>query len=193
MHSSGRVDAAVIAGLDRAASFLVDHWLALFNSVVALYVALPVVAPLLLVAGARVPADFIYWLYSYACNQLPTHSWFLFGYQMAFCQRDTAIYLSLLVGGILYGQRRYWTRGLPLWMYVLLALPIAIDGGTATLGWRESTPLLRTLTGALFGLASAWYLYPLMDRALAPFCEVPTHSVFLEGHSTLPVAHEEVT
>jgi len=70
---------------------------------------------------------------------------------------------------------------------------LANDGGTATLGWRESTPLLRTLTGALFGLASAWYLYPLMDRALAPFCEVPTHSVFLEGHSTLPVAHEEVT
>jgi uncharacterized membrane protein len=186
MHSSGRVEAAVIAWLDRSAGFLVDRWLALFNGTVVLYVTLPVLAPLLMVAGARDWADVIYWLYSFACNQLPTHSWFLFGYQMAYCQRDTAIYLSLLVGGLAYARWRYWTRGLPFWMYVLLALPIAIDGGTATLGWRDSTPLLRTLTGTLFGLASAWYLYPLMDRALAPFCEFPTQGVSVEAHPTLP-------
>ena len=40
---------------------------------------------------------------------------------------------------------------------------MAIDGFTQLFGWRESTPELRTLTGALFGLASVWLIYPRID------------------------------
>jgi uncharacterized membrane protein len=158
-----RVDARVVGWLDWAT----EHWLLLCNALIALYVALPLAAPALLALGWAGPASLIYWLYSYACHQLPSHSWFPFGNQMAYCQRDTALYLSMLVGGLLYARQRYWTPGLPWWAYALLTLPIAIDGGTALVGLRESTPLLRTLTGALFGLATAWFVYPLMDRALA--------------------------
>lgn len=159
--------------LDRVASWLVDHWLCAFNSMMAAYVALPVVAPLLAARGASPVASLIYQAYSYTCHQLPSHSWFLFGHQMAYCQRDTAIYGAMLIGGLLYARNRLWTRGLPFWMYALLCLPIAVDGGTALLGVRESTPLLRTLTGTTFGLASAWFVYPLTDRALAPYARLP--------------------
>ena len=44
--------------------------------------------------------------------------------------------------------------------YLLLIAPMAIDGLTQLVGWRESNWELRTLTGALFGLASAaFYFY----------------------------------
>jgi uncharacterized membrane protein len=166
-------DRAVVAGIDAGVNWFVDKWLALFNALMAVYVALPLLAPVLMAIGQRESASVIYWLYSYACHQLPSHSWFPFGYQMAYCQRDTGIYLSMLIGGLLYARARFWTRGLPFWTYVLLSLPIAIDGGSALFGWRESTPLLRTITGVSFGLATAWFVYPLMDRALMQFGELP--------------------
>jgi uncharacterized membrane protein len=66
-------------------------------------------------------------------------------------------------------------------LWILLGLfPIGLDGGSQLLSYlpflhfppRESTPLLRVLTGALFGIASAWFAYPYvqesMDEDLAP-------------------------
>jgi uncharacterized membrane protein len=150
--------------LDAAVNAVIDHWLAAMNWLMAVYVALPVAAPLLVALGYQAPADAVYRLYSYACHQLPSHSWFLFGQKMAFCQRDTAIYGAMLLGGLVYARRGL---ALPFWAFALLSLPIVLDGGAATLGVRESTPLLRTMTGTLFGLATAWFVYPLMDRALA--------------------------
>lgn len=98
---------------------------------------------------------------------MPTHSWFVLGQQMAYCQRNTAIYTTMFLAGLLYARRRLWTRGLPLWAYALVALPMAVDGGTAVAGLRDSTPLLRTLTGTLFGVGTIWFAYPLVDRLLA--------------------------
>jgi len=31
---------------------------------------------------------------------------------------------------------------------------------------RESTPLLRTITGSLFGLTTGWYLFPLLEESM---------------------------
>lgn len=35
------------------------------------------------------------------------------------------------------------------------------------LPYRESTPFLRVLTGALFGFTTAWFAYPYMDESMA--------------------------
>ncbi len=43
---------------------------------------------------------------------------------------------------------------------------MAVDGFTQLVGWRESTVELRTLTGALFGAASVWLIYPRVDAVL---------------------------
>lgn len=118
-----RADSALVAALDRGASWCAAHWLGAFNLLMAVYVAPPFTAPLLAAAGSS-----------------------------------------------------GWTRGLPFWAYLLLSLPIAIDGGTALFELRESTPLLGTVTGGLFGLATAWFVYPLTDRALAPFAELPARA-----------------
>ena len=88
------------------------------------------------------------------------------GYKVAFCERDLAIYLAVLLGGLAYGAWRGRVRGLGMLTYGLLILPMALDGFTQLFGWRESTVELRTITGALFGLASVWLIYPRLDEVL---------------------------
>lgn len=108
------------------------------------------------------------------------------GYKMALCARDIAIYGFVLIGGLLYGvlRRFYKIKPLPLWAFILFGMgPIALDGfsqlfsqyGTASpalnffntvFPLRESSPLLRTLTGAIFGFMLVWLAYPHVDAGM---------------------------
>jgi uncharacterized membrane protein len=45
---------------------------------------------------------------------------------------------------------------------------MAVDGLTQLAGLRESNWALRTLTGALFGLGTLWFVYPYLADALEP-------------------------
>ncbi len=88
------------------------------------------------------------------------------GYQVAFCERDTAIYLAILVTGLLYTLTgRRWRR-LPWYVFIPFVIPIAIDGLSQLPGWRESTPLLRVLTGAIFGVGVVLVAYPHLNQAM---------------------------
>ncbi len=100
------------------------------------------------------------------------------GYKVAFCERDIAIYASVFVAGVLFALVRHRLRPLPVYAWLLLGvLPIALDGGTQLLSGlpipflsfapRESTPFLRTLTGALFGVMNVWLAYPYLQRSMA--------------------------
>jgi uncharacterized membrane protein len=59
------------------------------------------------------------------------------------------------------------------WIFIGL-LPIALDGFSQLLSqpplsifpYRESTPLLRVLTGWLFGFATAWFGYPIAEDGM---------------------------
>lgn len=55
------------------------HWLAIFNTGWAIYLILPLSAPVFMEMGWFTPARVIYGVYSFACHQLPDHSYFLFG------------------------------------------------------------------------------------------------------------------
>ena len=50
--------------------------------------------------------------------------------------------------------------------YALFLVPLALDGGSQLLGLRESNWMLRTLSGALFGLATVWLAYPYVEEAM---------------------------
>ena len=167
------------------------HWLLVTNLAVAVFVGLPFVAPVLMATGYPDAADAIYAAYQHVCHQWAFRSYFLFGphleygralgslvgtdgmyhtvgspalgYKVAFCERDVAIYLAVLVAGIAYGRLRDRLPELGLTGYSLLILPMAIDGFTQLFGWRESTVELRTATGVLFGVASVWLIYPRID------------------------------
>ncbi|MGH2536054.1 MAG: DUF2085 domain-containing protein [Candidatus Promineifilaceae bacterium] len=237
---------SLVIGIDRAVLAFSKHWLALFNGLIFLYVALPILAPALMNAGLERPARLIYTAYSPMCHQMAQRSFFLFGeqpvypsaaagtdyrpleaymgdlpefagvsaanwpaffaaardflgnkqmgYKMALCERDIAIYGFVLVGGLLYAMLRKQVniRPLPLLLFVIVGMgPIALDGfsqlfgylgqtppGAAEPSWltlllgrlfplRESPPLIRTFTGAWFGLCVAWLVFPQINGGMA--------------------------
>jgi uncharacterized membrane protein len=222
--------------IDRVFYTLARRWLLFLNLGVALYVGLPMLAPVLMNAGLTGPAALLYRVYSPMCHQLASRSFFLFGeqiaypreiagsrltsieaympglpefseasadpaewatflwparrfvgneqmgYKMALCQRDISLYLSILGGGLVYGllRRRGPLRPMPFWLFLLVGIgPIALDGFSQLFSQffvgtqldalarlfplRESSPLLRSLTGALFGLSVVWLVYPRLD------------------------------
>jgi uncharacterized membrane protein len=91
------------------------------------------------------------------------------GYKVAICQRDVMIYFSLMIFSIIYIVFKKRIRKIPFIFWVIFAiLPMAIDGSWQLLTTfklfnlpnHESTPLIRSITGALFGFFSGWYLLP---------------------------------
>jgi len=99
------------------------------------------------------------------------------GYKVALCQRDVAIYGSMTLFGILFALTGRRWKGLSWkWWLIVGIVPIALDGGSqlpGLLSWlpfslpiRESTPFLRTLTGTLFGIMTAWYLFPVIEESM---------------------------
>ena len=122
------------------------------------------------------------------------------GYKVAQAHRLTAIWTSFLAGSLLFGLLRHRLRPLSFKWYLLLTLPMVLDGLThmftdvGLVDWRSTNAwfqplagwlgltlresfyagttvgslnwLLRTLTGTLFGLASVWFAYPYIERAM---------------------------
>jgi uncharacterized membrane protein len=95
------------------------------------------------------------------------------GYKVAICERDVAIYSSILLGGLIYGLARAYfsartrrTPRLPVKGYLILLIPMLVDGATQLVGLRESTWPLRIVTGGLFGLATVWLAYPYVEDAM---------------------------
>lgn len=90
------------------------------------------------------------------------------GFKVALCQRDLSIYLSVLGAGLLFAllRNRITIRPPSIKLYLLLLVPMAIDGLTQMFGLRESDWLMRSLTGGLFGAASVWLAYPYVEDAM---------------------------
>ncbi len=90
----------------------------------------------------------------------------LHGWKVAICERDVAIYGALLLAGLAFTWLRSRIPKLSFKGYILLLLPIAIDGLSQLVGLRTSNWWLRTLTGGLFGLATVWLAYPYVEEAM---------------------------
>jgi uncharacterized membrane protein len=106
------------------------------------------------------------------------------GYKMAFCQRDFAIYGAIFLSGLVYGLLHHTldrnVRPLPWWAYLGLGiLPMGLDGGFQLLSYGlpllfpniaiqpyETTPLMRIITGTLFGWATVWLAYPYVQETM---------------------------
>jgi uncharacterized membrane protein len=151
--------------LDRLIYGLARRWVAMVAVFLGVYAGLPLLAPILMASGYNVPSNLIYSAYRFACHQLPSRSYFIFGHQVAFCHRDTAIYVSLFLVTILFGFIRRRVKPLPWQGYVAFLIPMAVDGITQLVGLRTSNWQLRSITGALFGIGSAWLALPYLEEA----------------------------
>jgi len=100
------------------------------------------------------------------------------GYKVALCERDIAIYGSILVFGLIFAvtgrklKRVHW-----LILGLVGILPIGLDGFSQIPGIlnsnfqagfliRESTPFIRTITGSLFGFFTGWFVFPLFEESM---------------------------
>lgn len=99
----------------------------------------------------------------------------LVGYKIALCERDVSIYLGIFLFGLLFGIAGRKVPIIPWYLWLLLAIiPIGLDGLSQLVSqppfnwipYRESSPVLRALTGWLFGYVTAWYGYPLMEESM---------------------------
>ena len=187
------LDRRVASTYEAVAHGVARHWLALVNAGVGLFLGLPLLAPLLMAAGLTTPAGWIYAAYHLVCHQWAFRSFFLFGqhavypfdtlralvgeqqayslvgssqlgYKVAFCERDVAIYAAILLAGLAFTRVRGRLQPPPLLLFAILLLPISVDGFTQLFGLRESTWELRVATGALFGVAAVWLIYPQLEE-----------------------------
>jgi uncharacterized membrane protein len=213
-----------VTSADRISYWLSNHYMALFNVFVFIYLGLPFLAPVLMASGVTAPAHLIYRAYGAVCHQFAFRSWFLFGgqyaypraaagvaglipfgqatgldegdlwgarnfignpalgYKIALCERDVAIYGAILLFGLVFTLTGRRLKSLPWYLWILIGiLPIGLDGFSQILSqpplnsipllnllpYRESTPFLRTLTGALFGMTTAWFGYPMVEESMA--------------------------
>lgn len=130
----------------------------------AFLVLASIMAPLIEVGGWPRVANHLYSLLSYVCPQIPSHSLWLFGAPTGVSSRSLFLYFTFVGAGIfMFRRRRFlsWKKSL------LFLFPILIDGLTQLAGWRESTNLLRVLTGALGGIGLAGLVIPVWVRVLA--------------------------
>lgn len=100
------------------------------------------------------------------------------GYKVALCQRDVAIYGAILLFGFLFSVLGRRVKQIPWYLWIAGLVPIGFDGLSQLPGlmrsvmpsWiviRESTPILRLITGGIFGWMTAWYLFPLIEESMS--------------------------
>lgn len=195
--------------LNRGVFWLAQHWLAVFNALVGLFIGGALLPPVLFKIGMPGAANLLYAVYRPLCHQYPFRSWFFFGpqiaypltapisvrdmnalstfvgdvhvgYKTALCQRDVFIYSFMLLAGLVYAvlRRKKTIQPWPMWRYFAFGiLPMMLDGGIqwiSYLAWVlfpalikmpfETTPLMRAITGALFGLGLVAAAYPYLNE-----------------------------
>lgn len=163
--------------MNLAAAWGARHWLLFANLLVLLYGGLPWLSPLAYAAGWPWLGQALFLVYTPLCHQLPERSFFLFGHQVAFCHREVALYSTLLACGLLFAFVRKRLPPAPLWLGVVLLLPILFDGlshffddlfGLGLRGGGDAIGSLnfwlRMLTGALAAIAIALVAYPRLER-----------------------------
>jgi len=153
--------------IDRLARYIGRHWLRLVSIVLGVFVGLPWLAPVFADLGWWDLANPIYTAYALTCHQLPERAGVVFGYQVGFCYRNTALYGGTFLFGLLYaaalrgGNSRRGLPGLgwmktplPWWGAALFALPMAVDGVTHMLGLRDMTDMMADPSFGAFYIGS---------------------------------------
>ncbi|MBN1373811.1 DUF2085 domain-containing protein [Candidatus Dojkabacteria bacterium] len=102
------------------------------------------------------------------------------GYKIAYCSRDTGIYLMMLAVLVAVTFTKLQFKFMPTFAKLLFVLPMALDGGIQLVSailyytgsidalFYESNVTRRLITGALFGFAMGTLLFPYIKSETAP-------------------------
>jgi uncharacterized membrane protein len=150
----------------RIGEFIYEYWATMLTVALGLLVLAAISVPFLSYLGLDWLSKQIFYALHTVCAQIPAHSFYVFGHQLGMCARNLSIYSSMFVGCLIFVLSGKHMKGIPWWFWLLLILPMAIDGTTQMFGWRESTWELRVITGVLFGLGNVWFALPLVQKTL---------------------------
>jgi uncharacterized membrane protein len=104
------------------------------------------------------------------------------GWKVAFCERDVAIYGSIFITGLVYGliRKRVGIKRMRLRVFALFLIPMAVDGILQLFGFYESTWLMRSITGAIFGIGAVLFAYPYVEEGFADVRKTINDKLHLE-------------
>lgn len=107
-------------------------------------------------------SSLIYWFFSTSCHQIDERSFHLYGHKLAVCSRCISIYLSFLLGVILYPvfYKLNNVRLPSIWYLLISAFIVFLDAALNLLGIIENTFFTRTISGILIGVVLPFYLIP---------------------------------
>jgi uncharacterized membrane protein len=107
------------------------------------------------------------------CHGMVERAFSLGGVGMPICARCTAIWVGLFAGAAAFPLVRRAVGVMPLGALLVLVVPLAVDGATQAIGLRESTNLLRGMTGLIAGTAFAIWALAAIDRNARQRAEGP--------------------
>jgi uncharacterized membrane protein len=119
------------------------------------------------------------------------------GFKVPLCERCIAIYATLLLFGIIFSLTRRKIKSIPWYLWIIFGIiPIGVDGvsqlpnaiASVLPAWipiRESNPFLRFLTGGLFGITTAWYLFPLIEESMRETARFLSRKIAVSGQSKI--------
>lgn len=90
----------------------------------------------------------------FPCHRRADRSFFVKGKQMPICARCTAILIGYLFTPLAIGMH----LTIPFYIILLMCIPMLIDGFTQLWKWRESSNILRFLTGITFGIGQSLFI-----------------------------------
>ncbi|MEH6944529.1 DUF2085 domain-containing protein [Bacillus sp. JJ722] len=90
----------------------------------------------------------------FPCHRRADRSFFIYGKQMPICARCTAI----LIGYLFTPFAIAFQVTAPFYIIILICIPMLIDGFTQLWKWRESSNILRFITGLAFGIGQSLFI-----------------------------------
>src|SRR5215472_8657680 len=147
-------------------NFLVEYWAHIIMIALGSLVFIALTIPFLSYFGLDSIAKPLFFTLHYVCAQIPSHSFYIFGHQFGLCARNLSIYASMFLGSLVFVLSKKRLPGIPWWLWILMILPMALDGLTQMFGLRESTWELRLITGTLFGSGSVWFVLPYIQKTI---------------------------
>lgn len=160
---------------EKIAFALLEYWALLITVVLGVIVLAAVSVPFLSYFGLDSISKPIFYALHAICAQIPSHSFYILGHQLGMCARNFSVYSSMFMGALVFVLSKKRLPGIPWWVWLLMILPMAMDGLTQMVGWRESTWELRVLTGTLFGLGNMWFALPFIQKTLDETVATPAY------------------
>jgi uncharacterized membrane protein len=105
------------------------------------------------------------------CHCLPSRTFIIGGRYLPLCSRCTGVFLGIAATYIfLIVRRGFKVNALPSlpvsFAVAAMLLPMAVDGLSSYAGLRETTNIVRFLTGLAAGAALPVFAFPLLSREL---------------------------